>query len=167
MSPSFCSVLPRYLNLVTCGSWADCILPFLMAFHSDKCTLSLRCTPSFLSSPSLGFPPLHFHVSFVHNDGYQYAFSPYVWDLLLISRSMRPSEQTSCRPWTTAEIYGVTTRTISEAVTPAAAQKRCAMWRTVLEVWQAISRRVITPLLNHNNGIGLSIRSFNFYCDNC
>ena len=26
MSPSLCRVLPRYLNSVTCGSWADCIL---------------------------------------------------------------------------------------------------------------------------------------------
>ena len=26
MSPSLCRVLPRYLNSVTCGSWADCTL---------------------------------------------------------------------------------------------------------------------------------------------
>ena len=26
VSPSLCRVLPRYLNLVTCVSWADCIL---------------------------------------------------------------------------------------------------------------------------------------------
>ena len=28
MSPSLCGVLPIYLNSVTCGSWADCILTF-------------------------------------------------------------------------------------------------------------------------------------------
>ena len=42
----------------------------------------------------------------------------------------------------TVEICGVITRTISEAVTPAAAQKLCAVWQTVLEVWQVIPRRV-------------------------
>ena len=26
LSPSLCTVLPRYLNSMTCGSWADCIL---------------------------------------------------------------------------------------------------------------------------------------------
>ena len=57
-----CKVLPRHLNSVTCGGWKIAYWHFLLAFHSDVCTMSLLLTCSFLSSPrrpstSLVTPP--------------------------------------------------------------------------------------------------------------
>ena len=40
MSPSLGRVLPRYLNSVTCGSWADCTLQFYSATTIQVATLS-------------------------------------------------------------------------------------------------------------------------------
>ena len=68
MSPTLCRVLPRDLNLVTCGSRADGVLtlPNRPTIHSDtiSCNLSFLLTLSFLSSPRLPSnaavpPPVH------------------------------------------------------------------------------------------------------------
>ena len=53
VSPSLCKMLPICLNLVTCGSWADCILTHTNDVPFNTCTLSLLMTLSFLSSPRL------------------------------------------------------------------------------------------------------------------
>ena len=57
MSPLLCTVLPGYLNSVTCGSWEDCILtlPNGVPFRHMHYVFAVVLTLSFLSYPRLPF----------------------------------------------------------------------------------------------------------------